>query len=146
LGSRPRNNKPRPIEQLQPSVITSWARDLEKTIILDTIQQASSEEYGPKAALVIVPKAYLGWHRQLRQGGTTSSGTVSPPRGKAWVDCSIPHLEAHHRLRSTQEVVTKLDEMYFEEEPKSICFFGEILEQLKEFHVEWVRAGGGGDE
>lgn len=110
------------------------------------ISAFNDEGSGPKAALVIVPKAYIGWHRQLRHGGTASSWMEPPLLGNFWLNCSVPHLEAHYRLRSSQEVVTRLDEMYIEGEPKSLCFFGDILEQMKEFHVEWVRAGGGRDE
>lgn len=33
---------------------------------------------GPKVALVIVPKAYLGWHTQLVRGGPLMSDPVAP--------------------------------------------------------------------
>lgn len=96
---------------------------------------------------MIVPKAYLGWHSQLGQGGHTSAGSKENLpnlyRGDVWVECDLAHLEAHYRRRSTREVVTGLSAMYYGGEPRSVCLFGDILAQMIEFQAEWVRVGGG---
>ena len=75
-----------------------------------------------------MPKAYVGWCTQLQgpspkvnfveQGWTDGAG--------AFVAAGHVALEAH-RARDEEEVVQRLDDMYFEGEPRSLVKFEDII-------------------
>ena len=92
----------------------------------------------------IVPKAYLGWSTQLREKAQLQMNTkLKAPEDHQHYRCDVAHFEANHRRLSTTDVVQGLWDMYGSGEPRSVCFFHEILAAKSYFWVEWVKAGGG---
>lgn len=78
------------------------------------------EAAGHKAMLMIVPKAYVGWYREVRPLASykfmLSPATLEP--------CQVGNAE---------ELIHKLWQMYRSSEPRSLVRFRDLLEQVTEF-------------
>ncbi len=101
----------------------------------------TTEDAGCKALLAIVPKAYVGWARQFQQYHQDlvfAEGGFKDGQGAWWVadatalqhDCGVDDAEA---------VITRLWDMYFEGEERSLVRFEDVIVGLIELHQNWVK-------
>ncbi|KAL8671052.1 MAG: hypothetical protein Q9168_004445 [Polycauliona sp. 1 TL-2023] len=108
---------------------------LERTVTV--FNGLNDEETGPKATLIIAPKAYLGWSRQLKQGAEL---VVEDYTTTLW-NCDLQHLETYRRKTSIDVVNGLFEMMVRENEPRAVCFLKDIVEYMRELHVKMTKLG-----
>lgn len=80
--------------------------------------------------VVIVPKVYAGWYRDLRRHGQEEFQGDSLKDGKkAWITAEQAQIE-NYRVRDAEQLIDQLWKMYFEQEPDSLVYFGSLFGEL----------------
>ena len=98
----------------------------------------ADESAGCKATLVIVPKAYLGWTRQLQENHKeVQMGGRKVDDGKGlWLVADEQNME-RYRMHGLEPIVQRLWDMYFEGEKGSLERFETVLRGLMYFNDIW---------
>ena len=96
---------------------------------------------GCKALLAIIPGAYVGWVQQFRQDDQHFGfvrKTFEDGKGAFWVRDVAALKKADCRVDDAEAVITRLWDMYFEGEERSLVRFEDVMRGLMELHKKWV--------
>lgn len=99
------------------------------------------EDSGCKAVLVIVPKVYLGWYNEIRANYiafNVGGKGVDVDAKKAWIATRESFLR-DYQISSVEDIISKLDAMYFAEKPRSLLKLQSVLEGLTELERNEMR-------
>ncbi len=99
------------------------------------------EGAGCKALLAIIPGAYVGWARQFRQDRQDfafSCEGFEDGHGAWWV-VDVNALKKGCRVDDAEAVITRLWDMYFEGEERSLVRFEDVVGGLIKLHKNWVK-------
>ena len=95
----------------------------------------NDKDTGCMASLAILPKAYLSWCTNLQRNYLRyqiAKSSLTDGRG-AWYITNQKNLE-EYRVRTGEDVVRRLGEMYFAGQARSLVMFKDILLSAIEFH------------
>ena len=97
---------------------------------------------GCKALLTIIPGANVGWVRQFQQDDQHFGfirKTFEDGYGAFWVRDVTAFKEADCRVDDAEAVITRLWDMYFEGEERSLLRFEDVMSGLMKLHKNWVK-------
>jgi len=90
---------------------------------------------------VIVPKVYLGWYNEIRANyiafNVGGKGVDVDAKG-AWIATRESFLR-DYQISSVEDIISKLDAMYFAEKPGSLLKLQSVLEGLTELERNEMR-------
>ena len=112
--------------------------DMQKNV---RINGYTTEGAGCKALLAIIPGAYIGWARQFRQDRQAfgfSREEFTDGKGAFWVGDVAALKKADCRVDDAEAVITRLWDMYFEGEERSLVRFEDVIRGLMDMHKNWV--------
>ena len=113
--------------------------DMQKNV---RINGYTAEGAGCNALLAIIPGAYVGWARQFRQDRQAFAfgrEGFEDGKGAFWVGDVAALKNADCRVDDAEAVITRLWDMYFEGEERSLVRFEDVVEGLMELHKNWVK-------
>lgn len=97
-----------------------------------------------EVTLCITTAAYVGWSSDIQSKARYQRSDIKPAfagEGVWWI-ANLSDMK-DFRMSSAQNLIRRLEELYFEGRPGTCCRMENLLEAAVDFHKDWVKMGAG---